>query len=336
VSLSAVLFASAAAAGNAPTGESSALLRARATRLYRAKQFETACPLFEAALRASAGDPELLTDLALCQHRLGQDELARRTNLEAIARASEPAARLSEPRFARVRRHAYFNLSELGPEPGTGEPNAPPESGRDVQCWALPAAPTCSKALHACVASQTTGGRYYRADGTVVRVAQSAEAALFEVGDIDIHPNFDELGKPSAELPVELAVEDKLDFVDRFSEEEFNFSCEWSCENSAAVVEAVSKCRSNPKLSAADRERCTDTVCDRAERAPWAAAKAEQRQSDACYRHAATVDGEYSCSVVYANACTGLLGLSCSGHAGGERKSRTRIEEYRFGAASPP
>ncbi|HET7545662.1 MAG TPA: hypothetical protein VFK05_37600 [Polyangiaceae bacterium] len=331
--LGVLLFASGAAAGNPPARESSAQLRSRATRLFRGRQFAAACPLFEAALRVSPGEPELLTDLALCQHRLGQDALARQTNLEAVARASEPATRLSDPRFARVRRHAYFNMSELEAMPAPDEPNAQPAIEREVQCWSLPAEPGCGQTLHACAASRVVGSRSYSASATVLRVARSAEAAHFEPWEIDIGPDFSRLGAPAGELPVELGPESWLDFEDGFSEEELTASCEWQCEDSPAVAEEVSKCQSNPKLSSAARDRCSETVCARAERAPWAAVAAEQHDSDACYQYAKTVDGEYGCSVLYANACTGLVGLLCSGRAGGERKTLTRVEEYRFESA---
>ena len=127
--LGAALFASgiAIAGGTAPL-ESASVLRARATKLFRAKQFAAACPWFEAAARRQPGEPDLLADLALCQHRIGRDDLAQQTNLEAIQRASEPAERLDDARFARVRQHAYFNLSELEierhPEPSfSSEPH---------------------------------------------------------------------------------------------------------------------------------------------------------------------------------------------------------------------
>jgi hypothetical protein len=327
-----LLFASGAAAESSSSAESSAQLRARATRLYRAKRFAAACPVFEAALRASPGEPELLTDLALCQHRLGNDALARQTNLEAIARASEPAARLSEPRFARIRRHAYFNLAELEP----GEPSDQPLLEREQQCWALPSAPACTKTMHACGVSRTGGGRNYRSDEADIRVAETAEAARFDENDGEVSPDWGELATPSAELPVAITGDGALDFVDRFSEEETTYQCEWSCEGSTAVADEVDKCRSNPKASASTREQCSETVCARAERAPWAAVRGEQADSDACYQYAATVDGEYGCFVVYANACTGLLGLLCSGHAGGERESRSRVEEYQFQGAPTP
>jgi len=318
------LFAPAAASGNGPVLEPVSVIRARASALFRAKKFGAACPLFEAAAGRAPEAPEILTDLALCQQRIGSDELARQTNLEAIARASQPG-RLDEPRFARVRRHAYFNLGQLE---GGGE--AEPSVGYDPSCWQLQAAPGCRKSFNACAVARVSGGPAYRSDTTVVRIAQSEDAAGFGDNVPEVSPDFESRATPSDELPVPIDADSALDYAGRFSEEALTYRCEWSCQSSSAVSDEVSKCQSNPKQSASARQDCERTVCARAERAPWAAIKAEQRESDACYQSAATVDGEDDCYVVYANACTGLVGLLCSGHAGGEHETRTRVEEYRF------
>src|SRR6478609_2138619 len=227
--LTALLFATAAAAGNDPPGGPAQQLRARATRLFQAKKFAAACPLFEAANRAAPGEPELLADLALCQHRLGSDELARQTNLEAIARSSEPAPRLEDPRFARIRRHAYFNLSELDNASLTGS-NFDPEQS----CFQLEAAPGCAKTLNACGIAKTMGGRSYRSDSAMVRVAASAEGAQLDDGDVQLQPDFESLSAPSSHIPTTIDANAVLDFVVSFSEEAHSFDCEWSCEASGA------------------------------------------------------------------------------------------------------
>ena len=321
--LGVALFASGAAAGSNPLAESGPVLRARAMQLFRAKKFAAACPLFEAAARRLPGEPQLLADLALCQHRIGSDELARQTNLDAIARASEPAARLEDPHFARIRRHAYFNLAELDPAPG---------ESIDQNCGRPQVVPGCTKTFSACGVSRTAGGPTYRSDTTTIRVALTDAAARFDDGDPGSVPELESLATPSAELPVPVDADGALDYVTRFSEEQFTHPCEWTCESSNAVGAEVATCQAKPNLSPTARENCVTTVCARAEDSPWPAVKAELRDSAACYKYAATVDGEYGCNLVYANACTGLVGLLCSGHGGGDHETLERVEEYRFQA----
>src|SRR3954470_24324395 len=59
-------------------------LRGEATRLFRAKQYGQACPKFEAAVRLAPNDPEFLGDLALCEYRLGHEDVARELNRKVI------------------------------------------------------------------------------------------------------------------------------------------------------------------------------------------------------------------------------------------------------------
>jgi hypothetical protein len=282
--------------------------------------------LFEAAARLAPREPELLADLALCQHRLGNDELARQTNLDAVARASEPT-QLEDPHFARIRRHIYFNLAALEPLPESS-------LDTDAGCWQFQAVPGCSKSLNACGVSRAAGGQTYRSTAFVIRVAESKEAAGIADGEGDGGGDAEQLATPSPELPISVDRDQTFDFLGSFSEEQLSYPCEWTCEGSSAVAEAVSKCQSSPKRSTAASEDCQRSVCKRAESSPWAAIEAERRAEDACYADAAKVNAEYQCGVVYANACSGLVGLICSGHAGGEEQTRTRIEEYRFRAAA--
>lgn len=91
IALAAALMLLMASARGAPlppdaaqAGQAKAL-QAEATKLFRLKKYAAACEKFQAAEAAAPADPALLTDLALCQQKLGNKDEAMATNLRAIA-----------------------------------------------------------------------------------------------------------------------------------------------------------------------------------------------------------------------------------------------------------
>ena len=71
-----------------------------------------------------------------------------------------------------------------------------------------------------------------------------------------------------------------------------------------------------------------------AERRPWPAVIKERKAATngqrGCHASAPKNGSEYGCQIAYANACTGLVGLICSGRGHHEAKERMRVEEYLF------
>ena len=130
-------------AGLGEVGARAQALRAEATKLYKQKKYPAACALFKEAAAAAPEDAALLTDLALCQHKLGQDEEATTTNLRAIEIASRDAKLIDDPTAARVRRHAYFNLDQMGV---ASTPQIADDS-KCARCVALKSPPSCAQGL---------------------------------------------------------------------------------------------------------------------------------------------------------------------------------------------
>jgi Tfp pilus assembly protein PilF len=95
-----------------PPISEAAAARAEGTRLFRAKNFVAACPKFARAAELAPDDPEALADLALCKQRLGDTSAAETINRQVIDLGSKEKA-ITDPRFARSRRHSYFNLHQL-------------------------------------------------------------------------------------------------------------------------------------------------------------------------------------------------------------------------------
>ncbi len=183
-----------------PPNSDAAAARAEGTRLFRAKNFEAACPKFEKAAQLAPEDPEPLADLALCRQRLGDTGSAEKINRQVIDLGSTGKA-LTDPRFARSRRHAYFNIHQINTQLRYF-----PEVGREV-CGELSPEEGCSKKLFYCADSWTGGGSWMTQDYARVNIAASAEAARFDEDDTDPYtrehaaPDFDELTQPFQPTP---------------------------------------------------------------------------------------------------------------------------------------
>jgi len=321
--------ASSAAAEKATKGRSAAELRARAQRLFQAHKFSLACPTFEAAALLAPREPALFVELALCQHQLEDDALARQSNFHAIALASEKSAIDGDAKMARLRRNVYSNLAALSA--WVSEENAEP-TALPANCGKVDRAPGCAQTFFACTHIESGGGSAALYGATHVRIARTLEYATFDDYELfDDYPSDIDAKEPVA--PIVIPDGARLQYVESYDMEARTYSCDWYCENSEAVAAETAKCRWSTKTAPADRDSCAERVCTRAERTPWAAVKAELATSDACYRESEMFNRAYGCTFVYANACTGLIGLVCKGESAHE-KPRTRVLEYRFEPAA--
>jgi hypothetical protein len=331
-----------------PPISEAAAARAEGTRLFRAKKFESACPKFEQAVRLAPEDPEPLADLALCRQRLGSSDTAEDINRKVIDLGSTGKA-LTDPRFVRSRRHAYFNLYQLNKNvKGRYFPEA-----QAAGCGELRPEVGCSKRLFYCADSWTTGGTFVTYDVTRVRVAASADDARFDADDDDpqtrenADPDFSELTTPFAPTPDVVENGDSVTYLESYRGEGAVMRCDeqaWSCEGSAAVAVEAKKCVASRGGAPSSAEACARSACGRAQQKPWPAVITERKAAAhgqrACRATATSVDSEYGCQIAYANACTGLVGLICSGVGPHKKEELTRVEEYQFqpppSRATPP
>jgi hypothetical protein len=313
-----------------------AAARAEGTRLFRAKNFEAACRKFEKAAELAPEDPEPLADLALCKQRLGDTDSAERINRQVIELGSTGKA-LTNPRFARIRRHAYFNLRELNTQLRYF-----PEVGPDV-CGELTAEEGCSKKLFYCADSWSGGGSWMTHTYSRVNIAASAEAARFDEDDTapdareKTAPDFDELAQSFQPTPEVVEDQESVTYLEAYFDEVHEWRCDekaWSCDRSEAVEAEAKKCIASTAQSPTSTEACRKDACARASERPWPAVTKERKvaanDQRSCHASAPESESEYGCQIAYANACTGLVGLICSGRARHSAKERTRVEEYLF------
>ena len=111
-----------------------------ARQLYRAEDYDRACPLFEKETRLRSRDASAWADLARCEEKRGDREKARHANAMAIRWGDE-----------RARKNAYLNLWRIDatvsfPHPADDAP----------RCQVLRAAPEldCPRELRSCVYGQ--------------------------------------------------------------------------------------------------------------------------------------------------------------------------------------
>ena len=312
-----------------------AAARAEGTRLFRAKNFAAACPKFEKAAQLAPADPEPLADLALCRQRLGDTSSAEKVNRQVIDLGSNGKA-LTDPRFARSRRHAYFNLRQIN-----SQRRYFPEVGRDI-CGELNPEEGCAKKLFYCADSWTGGGSWMTQDYGRVNIAASAEAARFDEDDSDPYardhsaPDFDELTQPFQPTPEVVEDEESVTYLESYSDKVNEWRCDekvWSCDRSDAVAADAKKCLASAAKAPTSAEACRKDACNRANLRPWPAVIKERKvtadDQRSCHASAPEHESEYGCEIAYANACTGLVGLICSGRRFG-KKERMRVEEYLF------
>jgi hypothetical protein len=319
-------------------------VRAEATKLFKKKKYAEACEKFRQATIAIPEDAALLTDLGLCQHKLGQDKAAAATNLRAIELVSRDAKSIDDPVAIRVRRHAYFNLDQA---------NADADSiiaGNDegTECESIKPAPACQRSFEVCGASASQGFRTRSYSRTMAKVARTRAVARWTPGEISDHA-FDDptsgLGQPPSEKPQVVDDDDSVIFTSAFEDEARTAGCDdvsgWRCETSDAVAAAAAACMKSGGAGGAgppaplDESACFKKVCADLDKRPSKAVAREKRraarQVDACSGELVSgIGSNYSCSIVYANACTGLIAVSCSSSQPGGSGPSTELDEYHF------
>jgi len=319
-------------------------LRAEATKLFKKKRYAEACEKFRQATVATPEDAALLTDLGLCQHKLGQDKEAATTNLRAIELASRDAKSIDDPVAIRVRRHAYFNLEQANADAAPSIPG----NDKGTECKSINPAPGCQRSFEVCGASGSQGFPMRSYSRTMGKVARTQAAALWTPDEISDH-DFDDptsgLGQPPSEKPQVVDDDDSVIFVSAFEDEARTAGCDdmsgWRCETSDAVAAAAAACMKSGGAGGAgpavplDESPCFKKVCADLDKHPSKAVAREKRraakQVDACSGELASgIGSNYSCSIVYANACTGLLAVSCSSSQPGSSEASKELDEYHF------
>jgi hypothetical protein len=319
-------------------------LRAEATKLFKKKKYAEACEKFRQATVATPEDAALLTDLGLCQHKLGQDNEAAATNLRAIELASRDAKGIDDPVAIRVRRHAYFNLEQVNADAAPSIPG----NDKGTECKSIKPAPGCQRSFEVCGASASQGFPMRSYSRTMAKVARTRAAALWTPDEISDHA-FDDptsgLGQPPSEKPQVVDDDDSVMFTSAFEDEARTGGCDdasgWRCETSDAVAAAAAACMKTGGAGGAgpavplDESPCFKKVCADLDKHPSKAVAREKRRAakevDAC--SGALVSGigsNYSCSIIYANACTGLLAVSCSSTQPGGSGPSSELDEYHF------
>jgi hypothetical protein len=126
-------------------------LSAQATKLYKAKRYAEACPLFERVATLEPASGRALTDLGLCLARWGREADAIAANRRAIAASAADG---------RVRKAAYFNLATLSKAaipshvPGPTEDLLRDREGVTPRCEVFDAPVGCAKAVWGCFSGE--------------------------------------------------------------------------------------------------------------------------------------------------------------------------------------
>ncbi len=326
-------------AAPAPTATSGATtaLRQEGTRAYRAGRYDDALAKFRAAADRDREDPDALADVALALQKLGRTTEAVTANQGVLHLAAKPSPDRAK-RYAKIRLTAYFNLGQLGaivPVPDVGA------------CGPLvPAADAC-KPLFSCREARQNNGSGVATLWEVLRIARTKEAAILDEDDYHEVPplirgltdaEYDsEAGRPA----IDLLPEQDGDTLLRYGTEAVGDECrriygDWSCDTSDEVRAETRRCQGTaaPDAGAA---ACFRLSCDRAESAPWPAIQAEldrrtQRLSS-CYERLGQLD-DTTCVVVYADACSGLVGTYCTTTF--HRTTKPRAEHHRVFELTAP
>jgi hypothetical protein len=333
-------------------------LRAEATKLFKKKKYAAACEKFGQAAAATPDDADLLTDLALCQHKLGQDKEAIATNLRAIELASRDGKSIDDPAAVRVRRHAYFNLDQANGVASGGVA----ANDQGTKCNAVQPAPGCAQSFHVCGFEGAMGFRMREYSRTLAKIALTPTEAAWKPGETDKHAFDDPLNNPPSHTPPdkpETVDDGNLLFVANFEDEARTAGCDqvsgWTCEWSGAVQAAAEAClkaagaggagggggaggSGGAKVSLEDTG-CFKKVCAELDAHPSKAVAREKRQAEKKVNQCSHdlqqgIGAKYWCTIVYANACNGLLALSCTGTGPGTDET-SHIDEYHFVAPAP-
>jgi hypothetical protein len=135
--------------------DGAAAMTARATKLYRAKKYESACPLFEKVTTLAPQSGSAWADLGLC--------LGKLPNRGAAAVAANRKAIALSPGNARLRKAALYNLAKLENSaisshiPGPTEDLLRDLEGRTPRCEIYDPAPGCAKGVWGCFSMDIRG-----------------------------------------------------------------------------------------------------------------------------------------------------------------------------------
>ncbi len=332
----------------APVQGASAALRQEGTRAYRAGRYDEALAKFRAAADRDHDEPDALADVALTLQKLGRTVEAVAAN-QNVVRLAAHAGGDKGKRFAKLRLTAYFNLGRLGAAV------AVPDVGA---CASLVPATDGCKAMFACREARQNNGSGLATLWEVLRIARTSEAAILDEDDYHEVPPLirgltdAEYDSEAARPAIDQLPEQEGDTLLRYGTEAVGDECrrtygDWSCETSEEVRAETRRCQGTASPGPGDARSsspddggtaaCFRLSCDRAESAPWPAVQAEidrrtQRLSG-CYERLGQLD-DTTCSVVYADACSGLVGTYCTTTF--RRTSKPRAEHNRVFELTAP
>lgn len=298
----------------------------QAKRLYEAKRYEEACPLFEKLATEAKSDGARWADLGLCEFRRGR--------VDAGVRASLLAVRYGD---AATRKNAYFHLDRAGVRAQL--PMDTP--GDEIVCRAIPAAPPfeCEAELQACLVPWQNYGSGGGTTGTSLVFATDAESLAYW----KTLPSWERDRAAGADNAVQL----------RREEEKLCGWCydhAWSCDSSRVVLPKADACfrkatarKGKPSPDMCYRRtpsdaklcdeymKCFDALCAKAQaayetdRSLWPAAADEitraRAQCDDCGVQEAT-----TCEVIAIDPCARRVGYACSEERLGKAGKRTIVE----------
>lgn len=319
----------------ASTSGATTALRQEGTRAYRSGHYDDALVKFRAAADRDHDDPDALADVALALQKLGRTADAIAANQGVLRLAAKPSADRAK-RYAKLRLAAYVNLGQLGAVVTV------PDAGA---CTAVAPATDACKPLFACREARQNNGSGIATLWEVLRIARTKEAAILDEDDYHEVPplirgltdaEYDsEAGRPA----IDLLPEQEGDTLLRYGTEEVGDECrriygDWSCDASDEVRAETRRCQGT---ATPDAGACFRLSCDRAESAPWPAVQAEidrraQRLSS-CYGRLGQLD-DTTCAVVYADACSGLVGTYCTTTF--HRTAKPRAEHHRVFELTAP
>jgi hypothetical protein len=140
--------------------------RKAAQRAFKAKRYAAACPLYQKVVDLLPDDPPARADLAFCLQRLGRKAEAVAANYQALALAARTSDGAPNGDAA-TRRHAYYNLSELGVKVAVPE----------AECAQLAPAAGCARPLWACRQHGHADGSHGGTIWSILRIGISADHA---------------------------------------------------------------------------------------------------------------------------------------------------------------
>ena len=297
--------------------------RDQASRLYKKKKYDEACPFYEKLATDAKVDGALWADLGLCEFRRAHAEAGQRASLLAMHYGNEA-----------VRKNAYFNLQASG-----YRADLPKQKSTDeISCEFLPAAPqgACDKKTWVCVvpwASYGTGGG---TSGTtaVFGFGAAAMAVLRE------NPPF-QRGEETEDSNV-------VPLTNMY--EEFCGYCHghaWDCSSSSVVTPKVEQCfkknagtkgKPDPDVclrrTPADGKlcdaymTCSEALCTQAQtayesnRALWPKAADEIAQAHS-WCNDCGIQRSRTCEVIAVDSCNGRIGYACQQEVRGKKGKLT-------------